>query len=245
MILRRVTQHVRDQNWFAVGVDFLIVVIGVFIGIQVSNWNAVRGDRADERAFLERLHGDIMEVEQNASRVRYRRLDVVDHLYDAATVLFSDDPGAVLTDEHCYNLGISHYYNIRVSGLPSLVELTSAGRVGIIRNQDLRDALISYQMDADSLRDIILFDTGAAHNLIMLRPELIRAEAYFAEDLNEYQQRYSCDLEGMRADPVFMNAVSESIDSYDAYLRDGLRPWSDQLEHVHTVLDEELGINHD
>jgi hypothetical protein len=28
MILRRVTEHVRDQNWFAVGIDFVIVVVG-------------------------------------------------------------------------------------------------------------------------------------------------------------------------------------------------------------------------
>jgi hypothetical protein len=34
MILRRLTDHVKDQNWFAVGVDFVIVVIGVFIGIR-------------------------------------------------------------------------------------------------------------------------------------------------------------------------------------------------------------------
>jgi hypothetical protein len=30
MILRRISAHVKDQNWFAVGVDFVIVVIGVF-----------------------------------------------------------------------------------------------------------------------------------------------------------------------------------------------------------------------
>ena len=39
MILRSVTKHIKDQNWFAVGLDFLIVVVGVFIGIQVANWN--------------------------------------------------------------------------------------------------------------------------------------------------------------------------------------------------------------
>lgn len=33
MILRRLTKHVKDQNWFAVALDFLIVVVGVFIGI--------------------------------------------------------------------------------------------------------------------------------------------------------------------------------------------------------------------
>ena len=46
MILHRLTEHVRRQDWFAVFLDFVIVVVGVFIGIQVSNWNAARQDRA-------------------------------------------------------------------------------------------------------------------------------------------------------------------------------------------------------
>ena len=33
MLLRRVMEHVRDQNWAAVAIDFVIVVVGVFIGI--------------------------------------------------------------------------------------------------------------------------------------------------------------------------------------------------------------------
>mgnify|MGYP003541639920 CR=1 FL=1 len=38
MILRRVIEHVKDQNWFAVGIDFVIVVAGVFVGLQVQDW---------------------------------------------------------------------------------------------------------------------------------------------------------------------------------------------------------------
>ena len=49
MILRSLTRHVREQNWFAVFLDFLIVVVGVFIGIQVANWNAERADRVEAR----------------------------------------------------------------------------------------------------------------------------------------------------------------------------------------------------
>lgn len=41
MILRRLTNHMKDQNWFAVGLDFSIVV-GVFIGLQVNSWNVRR-----------------------------------------------------------------------------------------------------------------------------------------------------------------------------------------------------------
>lgn len=44
MLLRRITKHVKEQNWFAVGIDFAIVVIGVFIGLQVANWNDARSE---------------------------------------------------------------------------------------------------------------------------------------------------------------------------------------------------------
>jgi len=45
MVIRRIRDHVADQNWFAVAVDLGIVVAGVFLGTQVSNWNASRQDR--------------------------------------------------------------------------------------------------------------------------------------------------------------------------------------------------------
>jgi len=34
MRLRRITEHVNAQNWFAVWLDFVIVVVGVFIGCR-------------------------------------------------------------------------------------------------------------------------------------------------------------------------------------------------------------------
>lgn len=40
MLLRRVMNHLRKQEWTAIGINFLIVVIGVFVATQVSNWNA-------------------------------------------------------------------------------------------------------------------------------------------------------------------------------------------------------------
>jgi len=52
MLLRRMTHHLKSQNWFAVGLDFLIVVVGVFIGLQVGNWNDAARERAKETAIL-------------------------------------------------------------------------------------------------------------------------------------------------------------------------------------------------
>ncbi|MFC2954068.1 hypothetical protein ACFOOP_19180 [Marinicaulis aureus] len=58
MILRRVIAHFRKQEWTAIALDFLIVVVGVFIGIQVSNWNDVRRERATEVSYLQTLQSD-------------------------------------------------------------------------------------------------------------------------------------------------------------------------------------------
>ena len=46
MRLRCVTEHINEQNWFAVVLDFVIVVTGVFIGLQVSEWNESQKTRA-------------------------------------------------------------------------------------------------------------------------------------------------------------------------------------------------------
>ena len=59
MILRRVIQHVKKQEWTAIGIDFLIVVLGVFVGIQVSNWNAERETSKKSAVFTERLKADL------------------------------------------------------------------------------------------------------------------------------------------------------------------------------------------
>ena len=55
MLLRSVSRHVKDQNWFAVLIDFAIVVFGVFIGIQVANWNAMRLEIAEEAAVIQEI----------------------------------------------------------------------------------------------------------------------------------------------------------------------------------------------
>lgn len=59
MILRRLKEHVRDQNWFAVALDFVIVIVGVFIGIQLGNWNSARADKVAGEAYLARIAEDI------------------------------------------------------------------------------------------------------------------------------------------------------------------------------------------
>lgn len=76
MILRRVTEHLKGQHWTAVFLDLVIVVVGVFIGLQVDNWNAARAERRSERTYLERLRVDFdANVKTLQSYVEGRRRD--------------------------------------------------------------------------------------------------------------------------------------------------------------------------
>ena len=59
MILRRLSRSLRDQNWTAIVIEFLLLVAGVFLGIQVANWNQARVDRAEYEAALVRLGAEI------------------------------------------------------------------------------------------------------------------------------------------------------------------------------------------
>lgn len=59
MILRRITQHAKDQNWFAVGLDFFIVVIGILIAFQITNWNENNSNHITYLQALERLDNKI------------------------------------------------------------------------------------------------------------------------------------------------------------------------------------------
>lgn len=52
MILRRITLHLKNQNWFAVWLDITVVVFSVFIGIQVANWNVLRIENKDNHDLI-------------------------------------------------------------------------------------------------------------------------------------------------------------------------------------------------
>jgi hypothetical protein len=51
MLLRHIIEHVRVQNWTAIVIDFAIVVVGVFVGLQVSNWNEERQDDSRTQSY--------------------------------------------------------------------------------------------------------------------------------------------------------------------------------------------------
>lgn len=72
MILKHLRAQAARQNWLGVVVDLVILVLGVFLGIQVSNWNQARLDRIEGREYRVRLYSDLAANQRDlAFRIHY------------------------------------------------------------------------------------------------------------------------------------------------------------------------------
>ena len=145
MLLRRVIEHVRTQNWTAVFLDFVIVVVGVFIGIQVANWNGERQNREEERILIERLIVDFKRIKKDAARSLATHERIYGDLQIVVRSVRSDqlDPSNVKAFEEALILGIGIQTSADQSG--TFTELMSSGRANILQDRNLLDALVDYE----------------------------------------------------------------------------------------------------
>ena len=100
MLLRSVIKHVNDQNWMAVWIDFVIVVLGVFMGIQIQGIYQDRRAQTQVEDYLQRLHEDFsLSIEGTESTKRFVTQNL-NHL----SVVVSSLSNCTVTDEQKISL---------------------------------------------------------------------------------------------------------------------------------------------
>ena len=166
MILRRITEHVKTQNWFAVVLDFVIVVIGVFIGIQVANWNSLAQARSKEFVILEQLATQFESAVEDAKKAK---VDSDTNLEATRTVLRVIRDGKEPEDKAAF-LETLRSAGSFISGPlepVTLTELLATGRLSEMSSPGLRLALIRYHeisVSHDKFTDIVLERISTPHD---------------------------------------------------------------------------------
>ena len=64
VIFNRIAQGVRKQDWFTAILELVILVIGIYIGLQVDDWASEREDLQTETIYIELLARDVVELQQ-------------------------------------------------------------------------------------------------------------------------------------------------------------------------------------
>jgi len=152
MILRRLTKHVKDQNWFAVGLDFVIVVAGVFLGIQIGNWNT---DLA-----LHHRAGKLeqqLETEMAAEALNYRfARSYYEEVQANGEVVLGDAEGtrALSDEEYLIKAFRATQYTAANTVHYAFDEIVAAGAADLIKNRDL-------WVDAVGVYNTVWFEVAA------------------------------------------------------------------------------------
>ncbi|MEM6537232.1 MAG: hypothetical protein AAF668_05825 [Pseudomonadota bacterium] len=173
MILRSVMEHVRTQNWTAVGLDFVIVVIGVFMGIQLGNWNDARGDVIRREQLLDRLSEDVRDDLAELAfvkRVAEWRFSAVDAILIGAGVPLARkypepnggtmivEPGQPLDPEEPLQAITALFWIATLDGSQQAYDtLVSTGDIRLIGDPALVEAIQSYYANVDEYHE---FESG-------------------------------------------------------------------------------------
>ena len=59
--LARIAQRIREHDWFAATIEVAIVVLGIFLGFQLTQWNEARQNRAREVSLMLNVARDLRE----------------------------------------------------------------------------------------------------------------------------------------------------------------------------------------
>lgn len=148
MVLRRFTKHIRDQNWTAIGIEFVIVVLGVFLGIEVSNWNEARRQADAERATLARLTEEFGAVEVDLAHAVSQYATTIRSTGAISVALRSGHPPA---DELAFRRCLRDAQYIWDAPAQSVTysELVSTGALSRLSDARLRTALTHYGHHAE------------------------------------------------------------------------------------------------
>ena len=135
MIFRRIKAHVEKENWFAVAIDFFIVVVGVFLGVQIGNWNEARVTHIQEAEYLEQLRDEIA-ANARMARIQSEYVDrVVEGGRNGIRFLESGEP----CQAGCERLMIDLFHASQVWGTPFFQEkYQETNRRGIPTHEPLR-----------------------------------------------------------------------------------------------------------
>ncbi|MEQ9314754.1 MAG: hypothetical protein RLN72_02820 [Henriciella sp.] len=245
MILQRIATSIRTQDWFTVLIETLIVVLGVFLGLQAQQWILERDRQNREGAYLARLHDEVVQLQSVRARYDESRRAFSADLVSAVRVLQDPSAGSLISVEQCDAIAGSSHTTVPPADLPAITELLSTGRLDEITSNDVRASILNLTQDSTSAKDLIQLIGQETESLGRAFPQLMRydlGESPF--NVDDYWLSPVCDTEGMRADPVFMNALIDNAYMYNVYAERGVLPISRRVQELHETLDETLGIVH-
>lgn len=144
MIPGRIIANVRKQEWTAIALEFLIVVVGILLAFQITEWNEARKERLREGVYLARIAAELDETIasiEDAIQLAEQRAKLGELLIRAV-----NDPGVVRADPGRFVLALlkgGYTFSPNIRG-HTFEEIKSVGDLGVLRDEQLRFDLTEF-----------------------------------------------------------------------------------------------------
>lgn len=141
MIFARIIRGIAEQNWLTVVVELMVVVVGIFLGLQATQWHEDRQSRADGYYYLDLLHRQL-DAEIHLRETELSELsDRIDRIRNAYQLLFEDS----WTEEEYDHFKSDHTAIYQVSGesrRPSaLRQLLDNGKIDLVDSRAIQEMI--------------------------------------------------------------------------------------------------------
>jgi len=251
MILRRIAENIRSQNWFAVVVEFIIVVFGVFMGLQVQDWNEARKERVEEHGLLSRLHVETLELLEKQREELMGLNERAGALMGVNSVLFSQEPSRHISDLECRHIVASHVFRRPPDELPVLDEMLSTGRFDVLQDEDIKEHLRNYVLFRGRARAFYEEATNELFRLHSRFPDLIGVGrvpieaglvgAWTGLSGEGFRWNPVCDVEKMRASTAFLNEYVDNLRRIGT-MTEFTKQRQEHLEALESARSARLGV---
>lgn len=250
MLLRRFGRHIRNQDWFAVSLDLLVVVVGILVAFQIDRWREERAGRALEADYVQRL---IADVETDLPEIS-RSINNAGERVGFAELLIAavQDSAAATREPARFLVAVQSASWTTTPSLASYTfeDLRSTGNLGLIRNSHLVQSLYSYYgFDQRQRQWSQLALDGEQHYFEAVAGVLdFEQERWVFENWSRPRQRHLDEFKHLQLDPQPVLAAVERLRSrQDAvgwlpnlyyYQSDALWEHKRRLELAESLLQE-------
>jgi hypothetical protein len=234
VFLRRIGAAIRARDWVAVAIEFMIVVLGIFVALQAEDWNQGRRDRQLEQEYISRL---IDETVANLAILAQHEQIYEDKVHFIIALPDLTLVESLQRDAHAFLSQLDNSSYVQIPDLRSETyrELESSGRLLLLRDSQLRSAIASNLNDYRSTRPVFVEPIGEYRRMLF---ETLPGQSIYEHRVgNEITDVAAivASIEALRNDPRFGAAANAEI----AYGSDALfwvRQFKTRTEQVLALL---------
>ena len=244
MILRRLSQSLKEQNWTAIWIEFILLVLGVFLGIQVANWNAERYESAKQSIYFERLYTDVIGIrERMLEHFNVYSMQVENTDYLLSLMRASDEEfKKIVVDNDRVAKAFDAVSALRIPpAVPATYsEMMSEGQLSTIKNTELRDALAAYDRLSGVVSQVSrnVNDFKYSQDPVLYRHIVVNTVVDENKLSRIRDEMVSFDIVAMRQDPEFATTIT-------LLRRNSLNSWQQRklqmqmIERILNLLEQE------